>query len=139
MFMGSGDFPEDLRSTLLAEGVVVMDEDRRGSITYRHYRAPGRRYGWRKVGMKGAVAVTAERVVVWGARGLQIDVPLRAPLIHALEPSVEEPDRLVIAYDANAFHPDRSGRVEVRLRTAEAGRVAELLQSAATTSPQVPT
>jgi len=35
-------------------------------------------------------------------------------------------EKVVFAFEASAFHTDRSGRVEVRLRTPSAARIVEL-------------
>jgi len=60
-------------------------------------------------------------------------VPLDDPLLRAIEPSLEKPGRLCLAYDAGAFHADRSGRVEVRLATPQAERIVERLRVLAIT------
>jgi hypothetical protein len=57
-FQRSGQFSEEMRTQLTAEGVVVMEEGLKVSITWRHYRAPGRRYGYRRMGTNGGIAVT---------------------------------------------------------------------------------
>ena len=36
----SGRLPEGLRAELMAEGLVILDENLQGSITYRDYRTP---------------------------------------------------------------------------------------------------
>lgn len=130
LLLGSGRLPDELRTALAAEGVRLLDEGLPGSVTYRHYRAPGRRSNWRKEATSGAIAVSARRLVVWAERHRHIDVPLDHPLRDAIEVDVERPDRILFAYDAGAFDSARSGRVEVRLRTAQAGRIAELLAPA---------
>jgi hypothetical protein len=127
LFMSSGQFPEEIRTQLAAEGVVMMVEGLRASITWRHYRAPGRRYSWRRIGTYGGVAVTGERLMVWAARHRQIDVPLRNPLIREIEASVDKPGRLLLAFDAHAFHENTSGRIEIRLNTQQADHVADLV------------
>jgi hypothetical protein len=40
---GSGRLAEELRAALTAEGLVLLEENLTGSITYRNYRAPGQR------------------------------------------------------------------------------------------------
>jgi hypothetical protein len=69
-FFFSGKLPDPLRAELEAEGIVLLEEDLRGTITYRNYRAPGRRYGLRKARIAGAIAVTRQRVVAWGMNAL---------------------------------------------------------------------
>ncbi|MDT3440290.1 MULTISPECIES: hypothetical protein [unclassified Pseudofrankia] len=127
MLFGAGQLPADLRATLEAEGLVLLEEGLTGSITYRNYRAPGQRSSWRKEAVSGAIAVSAGRLVVWAGRGKHIDVPLASPFLTAIDIGVEPPDRVRFAYDAGKFNPTRSGTVEVRLRTPRATHVAELL------------
>jgi hypothetical protein len=125
--LGSGRLPDDLRAALTAEGPLFLEEGLPGSITYRNYRAPGQRASLRKDATSGAIAVTPRRLVVWAGRGKNIDVPLDHPLRTAVQVTVAEPDRICFAYDASRFSTERSGTVEVRLRTRQAAQVASLL------------
>ncbi|MER7278746.1 hypothetical protein ABT369_30325 [Dactylosporangium sp. NPDC000244] len=54
-------------------------------------------------------------------------LPLASPVRASVEVSADKPDRVCFAYDAGATDPARSGRVEVRLRTAQAARIVQLL------------
>lgn len=127
LLMGSGQFPPELRAALEAEGVLALDEGLPGSITYRNYRARGRYSSYRKQGVTGAAAVTGQRLVVWAARSRQIDVPLIHPSRQLIDVGLDEPDRVRFGYDAGKFSDSRSGTVEIRLRTARAGHILELL------------
>jgi hypothetical protein len=127
MLLGSGRLPEPIRAELAAGGAVLLEEGLTGSVTYRGYRAPGRYSAWRKQAVSGAVALTADRLVVWAGGFRHIDVELAHPLRATIEVRAERPDRVCFAYDAGATNPSRSGRVEVRLRTTQAERVAQLL------------
>jgi hypothetical protein len=118
----SGKLPEPLRAELEAQGIVLLEEDLRGTLTYRNYRAPGKRYGISKRRIAGAIALTRQRVVVWGA-GRQVDVPIGYP---GVEVARDGEEKVVFSFEASAFHADRSGRVEVRLRTPSAARIVEL-------------
>lgn len=128
LLFGDGRFPGDVRAGLEAEGVLFLREGLGGSITYRHYRAPGSRSALRKIGIAGAVAVTRQRLVVWGARHRQIDIPLSDPRLAACEVSAERPDRVMFGLDAEAFSTERSGRIEVRLRGIDAERLVALVK-----------
>jgi hypothetical protein len=130
LLLGSGKVPVQLRAELVTEGLILLEEGLDGSITYHNYRAQGRFSGWRKVGIAGAVALTGRRLVVWGNGSRQIDVPLDSPLRSALTVSLEVPETLCFAYDASAFNADRSGTVEVRLRSPAATTVMELMHQA---------
>lgn len=126
-FVGSGRLPEHLRAELARTDVILLEEGLSGSVTYRHYRAPGRRSNWRKDAAAGAVAVTANRLLVWAGHFKHIDVPLDHPVRTTIEVVAERPDRVCFAYDAGTTNPAKSGRVEVRLRTDQAERIARLL------------
>jgi hypothetical protein len=127
LLFGSGRLPDDLRAELTGEGLVVLDEGLTGSITLRHYRAPGQRSAWKRHAVSGAIAVTGRRLVVWAGRGKNIDVPLDGALRSAVEVTSERPDRICFAYDAGRFNPSRSGRIEVRLRTTQAPQILHAL------------
>jgi len=128
MMLGSGRLPDDLRAASTAEGVEFLEEGLPGSITYRNYRAPGQRTSLRKEATTGAILVTSQRLVVWAGRGKNIDVPLDHPLRAAIDVRLDGPDRICFAYDAGEFSTERSGMIEVRLRTDQAAQVAEILK-----------
>jgi hypothetical protein len=115
-----GRFPDSFYELLNAEGIALLQEDVKIAITYR-------RHG-RKRTMRGAIAVTERRLAVWGAPGKQIDVPFADPKFAALEFSADLDDGLLIAFDASALDANQSGRVEMRLRVADAERVAQTLR-----------
>jgi hypothetical protein len=127
LLTGAGLFPAELRAGLDAEGVMALDEGLPGSITYRDYRAPGRRSSYRKEAVTGAIAVTGQRLVVWAGRGKQIDVPLIHPSRALIDVGLDGPDRISFGYDAGRFSDSRCGTVEIRLRTPKAGHIAELV------------
>lgn len=132
VFLGSGQLPDDLRTSLGVEGFLLLEEGLSGSVTYRNYRAPGQYSSWRKVAFTGAVAITTHRLVVTASRGAKhIDVPLRDPRRTAVSVSNDRPDRVLFAIDPAAFDPRRSGTVEVRVRTPRAPEVVALLNGRA--------
>jgi hypothetical protein len=125
--VGAGRLPEQLRAELARDGLLFLEEGLSGSITYRHYRAPGKRTNLKKELIAGVIAITHNRLVVWTRNSKHIDVPLAHGLRGAIEVVADRPDRLRFGYEASAFSQSRSGRVEVRLRTPEAARVAAML------------
>jgi hypothetical protein len=128
VFLGSGRLPDDLRGSLTAEGIVLLDEGLSGSVTYINYRAPGRSSSWRKAPFTGAIAITGQRLVVAASRGGKpINVPLADPLRDAVKVSADGPDKVLFSVDPSAFDPRKSGTVEVRLRTPRAAEVVALL------------
>jgi hypothetical protein len=125
--LGSGRLPDQLRAQLAGEDVVVLEEGLTGSVTYRRYRAPRQWSNWRKDAVSGAIVITGRRLLVWAGRFRHIDVPLNHPVRATIEITADRPDRVCFAYDAGTTNPDRSGSVEVRLRTPQATRIAHLL------------
>jgi hypothetical protein len=124
---GSGKVPVQLRAELAAEGLVLLEEGLRGSITYRDYRAPDRTASLSKVAFNGAIALTATRLVVWGSGARQVDTPLEGPLRSALTVTLEPPETLCFAVEAAAFDARKSGTVEVRLRSSAAPTILDLV------------
>jgi hypothetical protein len=127
VLLGSGRLPAELRAVVAAEETLVLEEGLTGSVTYRHFKAPGQRANWRKEAVSGAIAVTDVRLVVWAGRFKHIDVPHDHPLRAGIEVGADRPDRICFSYDAGAGNPSRSGRVEVKLRTPRAAHAADLL------------
>ncbi|WP_432845740.1 hypothetical protein ACQPXB_33830 [Amycolatopsis sp. CA-161197] len=128
--LGSGRLPGAVRAEVQGEGVVYLAEGLTGSVRYHGYRAPG---VWRFGAVDstaGALVVTRRRLLVWltggEQKGRHLDVPLREGRPFGVTVRVGE-RRLVLGYEPATFHADRSGRVEVRFRSAEAPRIAALL------------
>lgn len=116
LLLGGGTLPDDLRAELVAEGLDQEEEGLRGTVTYRHYRAPRRRSSWRRQGVRAALAITDRRLLV-AIRGRPfVNVPWDDPRLQRMEMAVED-DRLLIAFDPGLFDERTSGRVELRLRT----------------------
>jgi hypothetical protein len=128
VLFGAGRLKDDLRASLDAEGVVLLEEGLPGTVTYINYRAPMQYSSWRKVAITGAVAITGQRFVVAASRGgNHIDVPLTDQRRDAVKVSADGPDKVLFSVDPSAFDPRKSGTVEVRLRTPRAPEVVALL------------
>ena len=132
LFLGKGTFPDDVRAQIETEGALALEEGLRGSIVYRDYRAPGDRAHVQRVGTVGAIAVTSERLVVL-APGRQKDDPVVSLVwtdtrVTALK-LLAQPDGLKLTFGAAAFGPDRSGHVEVFLRSADPERLVALIDA----------
>ncbi len=126
LFFGSGRLPKMVRDQLAGEDVLLLAEGLTGTITFRKYRAPGKRSRLKKVGVAGAVCVTDGRLLVWGARGKLVDIPFGDERFASIEIEAGEPDEVLFAWEASLFHDNRSGRVEVRLHPVQAEHLVEL-------------
>ena len=128
LFLGRGTLPDDLRAQLTAEGLDQEEEGIRGTVTYRHYRAPHRRSKWRRQWIRAALAITDQRLLI-AIRGRPfVNVPWDDPRLDAMEMSVED-DRLLIAFDPALFDERRSGRIELRLSSAHPRMALEQIRA----------
>lgn len=128
LLLGRGTLPDDLRAELVAEGLDQEEEGIRGTVTYRHHRAPGRRSNRRREWVRAALAITDRRLLV-AVRGRPfVNVPWDDPRLREMEMAVDD-DRLLIAFDAGLFDERRSGRVEVRLATVHPRLALEQIRS----------
>ena len=124
---GAGKIPAPLMSELNAEGIVVFDEGVKGSVTYRNFSAPGKRFSWRRQGFSGSIALTKLRLVAVAFSKFLINVPVTDERLHAIHFSVEDNGSFCVTFDASLFHDDWSGTIEYRFKTPEAQRLVELL------------
>lgn len=127
---GWGGIPVRERATLEREGIVLSEEGVGGSITFRNFRAPGKRYSWRKSGYVGSVVLTQQRLVGFGFSKPLVNVPLDDPHLAKLEIAAEGDAVLCIAFDAADFDAQQSGRIECRWRTPQARLFADRLTRA---------
>ena len=109
---GVGKIPAAWRATIEPEGVVLMDEGIAASLTYRDFRAPGKRFTWRKVAFTGAIALTESRLLALQYATPAINVPLSDERFKQLQISIEGDGTLLVAFDASLFHNDWSGTME---------------------------
>ena len=128
LLLGAGTLPADLRAELVAEGLDQEEEGLRGTVTFRHYRAPRRRSSWRRQWVRAALAITDRRLLV-AIRGKPfVDVPWDDPRLERMELAVED-DRLLIAFDPGVFDARTSGRIELRLRAVHPRLALEQIRS----------
>jgi hypothetical protein len=128
-----GRLPDDLRSQLAAEGILVIEEGVPATISYRHYRAPGRRGNWRGNYLL-ALAMTERRLLVYGG------TPDRRPPSAFVNVSWEQAragglralpgdGSLQLRFEFSALYPDRAGQAEVRLRTGQTAAALAVAQA----------
>jgi hypothetical protein len=115
------------KSQLQPEGIVLFEEDVKGSITYRNFRSPGRYANWRKVLITSLIAVTKTRLLALKGSSPIINVPFTDERLRQMKFSLEGEKTLLVAFDANLFQPEWSGEIEYRFKTSQARRFLELL------------
>jgi hypothetical protein len=140
MLFKIGRIPIALMKELQSEVIEVYDEGIHCSLTFKNFKAPGRRETWRRIWFGGAIALTASRLVALsGTRfttgialsddgGRLINVPSDDDRFRLMSVSLDKPDRLVIAFDASLFHHDWSGELEYRFRTQQAQHLLDAIK-----------
>ena len=140
MLFKIGRIPIALMKELQSEVIEVYDEGIHCSLTFKNFKAPGRRETWRRIWFGGAIALTASRLVALsGTRfttgialsddgGRLINVPTDDDRFRLMSVSLDKPDRLVIAFDASLFHHDWSGELEYRFRTQQAQHLLDAIK-----------
>ena len=126
---GIGKLPEPLMSQLKNEGIILLDEAVKGSVTYRDFHRPGKSTGWERRWFTSSIILTKARLLALWSSNPIINVPLADERIRAMQYSLEKGGAvLCVSFDAALFHDDWSGTIEYRFRTPEAQRFLELLQ-----------
>ena len=131
LLLGTGALSEELKTALAAEGLVVLEEGLSGSVRYRRFRAPGKRFHGKVTAERLGLGISERRVVVYcrSGRVRLIDTEFGDPRMAMLEALLEANDKvdLRIDYDHPSAPPEIAGQVTVRARTARAPEiVAEL-------------
>ena len=77
LLLGNGRLQPQLRAALESEGLVTLEEERSGSVRYRHFKAPGRRSHGKVSPQRIALAISEHRLVVYcrSGRAKLIDTP----------------------------------------------------------------
>src|SRR5438552_9871928 len=125
---GVGRIPRPWRTTIESEGLVLLDEGIAGSVTYRDFRAPGKRFSWRRQAVSASIAITKVRLVALQYSNPAINVPFSDDRIRRLRVSVEGDETLLVVFDPSLFHNDWSGTMEYRFHTSQARALRETLR-----------
>ena len=124
-----GRVPKQALPALESEGIVLLDEGLRGSVTLRDYRAPGRIHSYRKSVLAGSLVITGQRFAGFAFSKPLINIPLHDDRLRSLDISVPSDELLRISFDAGVFDLQRSGTVECRYHTRHASEFLELVAS----------
>ena len=117
---GLGKVPKRVRPVVEQEGIVLMDEGIRGSVTFKKFRAPGRRYSWRRKWFSGSIVFTEKRFLAFTYFNPIINVPFDHPSINELECSLQDEQKFCVGFDVSKFHEGWSGTIECLFSTPNA-------------------
>ncbi len=117
-----------MSSILGQEGIVLLDEGIGGSVTFRNFRAPGKRYGYRRSWFTGSLVLTGLRFAGFQYSKPIINVPLEDRWLNELDCSLRDETTLCVRFDSSVFHEDWSGSIECRFSTDYARLFLERLE-----------
>ena len=107
---------------------MVLAEDLPSTMSYHRYRVPGQQIGNATRRVRGTLAVSRSRLLIWAAGAKRVDLPFTHPAWEAVDISVHDGDWLRVGdFELSVFGADRSGRIVLRLQTEQAEAVAALL------------
>jgi len=125
--LGIGKIPKEAVAQIQKEGVVLQEEGIGGSVTFRNFRGPGRRHGWKRTWFTGSIVLTREHFLAFAYSRTIIGVSWVDDKFKALKCSLESNDLLCVEFDAATFNDDWSGDMEMRFRTPLAARFVEVI------------
>ena len=132
---GIGKIPEHARAQIESEGVVLLEEGIGGSVTFRNFRAPGKRYGWRRNWLLGSIALTQAHFLAFGFSRPVIGVRWRDVRMQKLRCTLEKENVLLVEFDAATFNDDWSGEMEIRFSTPRARAILSIIRQHAERAP----
>lgn len=132
LLLGNGTLKPKLRDELESEGLVLLEEGLRGSVRYRHFKAPGRRHHGKVTGERIGLALSEERVVVYCRSGRVelIDSAFSNPRLQMVDVSLQGDDTIAIRIDYDrADVPKVSGQITIVARTPNAASIVDQLHA----------
>ncbi len=130
LLLGNGTLKPKLRAALESEGALLIEEGLQGTISYAHFKAPGRRHNGKVVAECIGLGVSERRLAMYcrSGRVKLIDQPFSEPRLSALEVSLEGDDTVALRIDFDrAAVPKVSGQMTIRAVTPNAASVVEQL------------
>jgi hypothetical protein len=132
LLLGNGKLTPQLRAALESEGLVTLEEGLSGSVRYRHFKSPGRRFHGKVTPERIALAISEQRLVVYcrSGRAKLIDSAFSDPRWSAAEVSVQGNDSVSIRIDYDRLDvPSVSGEIEIRAKTPNAANIVEQVKT----------
>ena len=132
LLLGNGTLKPKLRAALESERLVLIEEGLRGSVRYKRFRAPGKRFNGKVTGERIAIGVSEERVVVYCRSGnvKLIDTPFASPRLSMLDISLRDDEAVAFRIDYDrADVPKVSGEITIVARTPNAASIVDQLRA----------
>jgi hypothetical protein len=119
LLFGRGRLSDAVHAELESEGIIHREDGLRGSITYRHYRAPGQRSNWSKEAIRASFVVTRQRLGVFVRGRPFVNVAFDDPRFSRLDLRVDGASLTIDVDDASVFNDRASGQITTKVRCAD--------------------
>lgn len=116
-FPRPGKLPQDMRPILEQEGIELIAEGVRGSVRFKNFRAPGKRYPGRINGFTGSLVLTGRRFAAFTSLRSIVDLPFDDARFGQLFCSLRGEQTLSVRFDPALFNRQHSGSIEIRINT----------------------
>ncbi len=116
---GWGKIPEAMLPILKQEGIVLGEEGLSGTVYFKNFRAPGKRYYRRISWFTGSIVLTKIRLVAWSYSKPIINVPVDSDFFNALHFFLKDEKTLGVKFDSSLFNEQWSGDIEYRLKVSQ--------------------
>lgn len=119
LLLGRGHLSDAVRAELESEGIIHREDGLLGSVTYRHYRAPGERSNWSKEAIRASFVVTRRRLGVFVRSRPFVNVAFDDPRFSRLDLRIDGASLTIQVDDASIFNHRASGQITTRVRCAD--------------------
>jgi hypothetical protein len=128
LLLGNGTLKPELREALESEGLVLIEEGLGGSVRYKHFKAPGKRFNGKVTGERLGLGISEQRLVVYcrSGAGKLVDSEFSNPSFDMVDVSLKDEDRLAIKVDYDRGDVPRvSGEVTIVAKTPSAATIVD--------------
>ena len=124
-----GGLPRRDRRRLADEGIVVLEEGIRTTVTWRNVRLPGRRIAWRKQCFSAALVITQRRATAVAGWIRLLDVSKDDVRARAIVVTVDDRGRMHVTIDASILHSKGRGTIDYVFAVDSSYSAADALRS----------
>lgn len=110
-----GKMPKNIKQILIDDKIIYLEEGVNFSITYINYKAPGKRFFYKKIHGIASIGFSHNFFIASTKRHLLINMRIKDEKFTQFKFHNED-DVLLITYNPSAFDDKQSGEVEIRFR-----------------------
>ena len=125
---GLGRIPKQAMAILETEGIVYQEEEIPASISFRNFRSPSRRSGYRRNWFSGSIVITKLHFLAFAGTKTMIGLSWDDEKLGALSCTMDDKSRLRIDYDASTFNDDWSGDIELCYRSDDTATILGIIK-----------